>query len=217
MFANPDAAAKLAAHEAWTPVAWIDITESRFSKILMGLSYSDPDRLFNVILNVVHDRLDESVGDPATAIEVTNKRGNQWTLAGDKSLSQSPETLMFAQQAVAHANRNLEMAARTADESEDEKWIGEVWDYTPQPTPGGAVRMEAMIREMLDIPGAKTIAAFAAKTIENLDSGLEELVKDGTLRKRPAAADPAPAEPGGNYVPSPPGPEYGPARPGMRF
>jgi hypothetical protein len=183
----------------------MDITQERFSKILMAMSYFMSDKFLNVILNLVHDRLDASVGDASTAIEVVNKRGDRWKLAGDKSLALSPETLMFAQQAVAHAGRNLELAARTADANADEGWINEVWDYTPAPTQAGAASMETTIGDVLDLTSETTIAQFSAKMIENLGAGIPELVDKGVLRAKPT--------PGGAWGRTPPGGQWGPALP----
>lgn len=205
VFADPDAVRLLAGYEVPTPGGGMDITQDRFSKILMAMSYFMSDKFLNVILNLVHDRLDASVGDAETAIEVVNKRGDRWKLAGDKSLALSSETLMFARQAVAHAGRNLELAARTADDSSDEPWISEVWDYTPQPTYAGAAKMETTIGDVLDLTSDTTIAQFSAKMIENLGAGIPELVEKGVLRAKPT--------PGGAWGPTPPGGHWGPSLP----
>ena len=210
VFADAGAVKKLAGYELPLPLgAGIDITQDGFSKLLMGMSRASSDKFFNLILNLVHDRLDASVADAETAIEVVNKRGDRWKLAGDKSLALSPETLMFAQQAVAHAGRNLELAARTAGYTEDEQRINEVWDYTPEPTYVGAASMESTVGDVLELTSDETIAQFAAKTIENLDAGLPELVEMGLLRPK--------ARPGGQWGPRRRGRPLGPAPPAQEW
>ena len=103
----------------------------------------EPEKFFNLIINLVHDRLDASIGDPAQAVEVANARGDRpWKLSGDKSLAQSPETLRISREAVAVSFRNLEQAAKTPETLGDEGLIKSVWDYTPKPTDAGAGQHE---------------------------------------------------------------------------
>jgi hypothetical protein len=187
VFANRTAAAELAKWELKLDV-WGPVTADRFAMFLYQVPSQEPEKFFNVILNIVHDRLDASIGDPETAIEVENGRGDRWTLAGDKSLSQSPKTLELAREAVALSFQNLEQAAKGAGSPLDR---GEgAWKLTPKPTAAGAVNMEAVITKALNLADTPTMQAFADKTTENLDIGIKELVKKGYMRPKTAAPVP---------------------------
>jgi hypothetical protein len=180
------------------------VTVDRFSKLVYGTAGAKPEEFFNLIVNIVHDRLDASILDPAQAVEVENARGDPpWKLSGDKSLAQSPETLKISRDAVAASFRNLEQAAKTPETFGDDLMIQSVWDYTPKPTEAGAVKMDAVIKDALNYAGQPTIDAFAATTIANLDFGIAELEKMGYMRPAGGAA-PAPA-------PAPPAPAPQPA------
>ena len=135
----------------------------------------------------MHDRLDASISDPAHGIEVVNKRSDRWTLAGDKHLEDSPETLRISKEAVAQSFRNLEQAAQTPDALTDDLLTQSVWDYTPQPTYAGAANMNTLIVEMLDLTGAPAIEAFAALTISSLPVAVVDLVKLELLRPKAGA------------------------------
>jgi hypothetical protein len=81
-----------------------------------------------------------------------------------------------------------------------------VWDYTPRPTTSGVVVMSNLIAEMLNMSDGPVIEAFAAKSIENLDTAIPELVDYGYLVERPAAEEPDRETPEPrSYVPEPPG------------
>ncbi len=192
VLADAKAAELLATRELWELTGgWQDVTQESFSKLLMLATRTQSTEFYNLILNLVHDRLDESIKDPERAIEVTNERNKRWTLSGDKSLGFSSETLAISKEAVAESFRNLELAAKTTDETEDEAMIWKVWEHTPTPTAQGAGNMEAVTVEMLDLRGEATIGAFAAKTIENLEVAVAEMEANNVMRKKLGPGEPA--------------------------
>ena len=199
---NPESAEQLSHYrlDLETIVGVQDITAANLSKLLMAMAWGRPTDFYNVILNLVHDRLDHSVSDPQHGIEAQNARGDTWTtMAGDDTLKQSPETLRISKAAVAQSFRNLEQAAQTSDTLtdtvKDTVVTQEVWDYTPKPTALGTAAMEKLIVEMLDLTSAGTIAAFAAKTIQNLPAAIPEMVRLGYLIPRPNLEPSKPSEP----------------------
>ena len=224
VLADPEAAAKLAPYQLdlGMPGFAEDITPANFSSLLARVADWKAQKFYNLILNLVHDRLDHAITEPGGGIEVRNARGDTWMLAGDDTLDQSPETLRLSQEAVAQSYRNLDEAAGTPDMLADPQMAELVWDYTPRPTTSGVVVMSNLITEMLNLTDGPMIEAFAAKSIENLDTAIAELVAYGYLVERPAAEEPDREEPR-SYVPEPPRsyvPEpprsYVPSQPGAR-
>jgi hypothetical protein len=62
----------------------------------------------------VHDDLDNAIVAGADhGLEVTNERGDVWTLSGDETLNLSPTTMAIASMAVEAARDNLAKAAAT--------------------------------------------------------------------------------------------------------
>ena len=130
VLADPGAAAMLATQQVSveTTLGWQDVNPTNFSKLLMAVAFWKRNKFYNVVLNLVHDRLDASIGNPAEAIEAENQRGDHWTLAGDKSLADSPETLTISKAAVAQSFRNLADAALTTETQGDQQMIEEVME-----------------------------------------------------------------------------------------
>jgi hypothetical protein len=212
VLADAGAAAKLARYQLdlGMPGSAEDITPANFSSLLARVADWKAQQFYNLILNLVHDRLDHAITEPGGGIEVRNARGDTWMLAGDDTLGQSPETLRLSQEAVARSYRNLDEAARSPDMLGDAQLAELVWDYTPRPTTSGVVVMSNLITEMLNMTDGPVIEAFAEKSIENLDTAIAELVEVGYLVERPAPEEPAggaPAPPR-SYVPSEPREDY---------
>lgn len=191
VLSDPGAAAKLRPKEILVG-DWGPVNRERFSFLLYQIPSRKPEEFFNVIVNIVHDRLNASVGTEQ-AIEVENTRGDRWTLAGDKSLAQSPDTERIATKAVAQSFHNLELAAKSPGWTLDNGQS--VWDYTPKPTAAGAMNMKVLTDQALKLNEIATISAFAAKTIEHLDSGIEELEKLGYMRPAQPAQPAPPSQP----------------------
>jgi hypothetical protein len=103
--------------------------------------------------------------------------------------------LRISREAVAVSFRNLEQAAKTPETLGDDALIKSVWDYAPKPTDAGAVNMKAVIADALEYATQPTIAAFAAKTIENLDVGIADLQRRGYMRPKVGVTPVPPATP----------------------
>jgi hypothetical protein len=179
--------AALMAGKQLKEVQWGDVTEQRFSEFIWQMASSKPELFFNSFARLVHDQLNQSINDPAKALEVTNVRGDPpWSLSGDETLSKSPQTLKMMQAAVAQSYANLEAAAKlTATPSDLEPFFKAVWDYTPVPTKSGKSTLNTVVSTFTDPKDPKTVAAFAQLVIDQIDTLVVELTSQGYMRDRP--------------------------------
>jgi hypothetical protein len=189
VLADATAAQELGRYEAWLGT-WKPIDATVLSEFTYQISQNakTSEKFFNGLLNLVHTRLNTAPkDDPATAIEVSNRMGMTWRLAGDGTVNGTAageQTLLVAQEAVAHAGRNLQTAARMADRSALDPLIDAVWAYTPRPTKSGAEQMQALIRSALTLDSERTTDEFAKATIDNLATVISEATKEGYMRRR---------------------------------
>jgi hypothetical protein len=206
---DPGASAKLANKEIKF-IAWGDVTEERFSELIMKIEERMPDKFFNAFARVVHDKLDEAIkGGPGSGIEVTNRKGHaSWRLSGDSTLSYSPETLSVARQAVAESLKNLDAIALRAPPStpggappDYKSMCDMVWAYTPVPTAAGSVQINDTVAKFADASKPECVRAFAELTIAELDLAISELTSMGYMRDRPGRPPAGTKGPGGTYVP----------------
>jgi hypothetical protein len=189
VLADPTASKTLAGQELKL-VAWGDVTEERFSELIFQLSEKEPDKFFNLFAKIVHDKLNQSIGSgPAGGVEVDNAKGEKpWLLSGDTTLAASPTTLRVAQAAVRQSNKNLEDAAKTSGPLAYADLFKQVWDFTPRPTAAGKTNIQTLIATFANADDKQTIAAFAALTIAQLPTAIQELTKRGNMRPKPAPA-----------------------------
>jgi hypothetical protein len=186
VLSDPSVAA-LMAKKQLKEIAWGDVNETRFSEFIYQMSQKKPDLFFNAFARLVHDKLNESINDPANALEVTNAKGDTWKLSGDETLSKSPATLRIMQAAVAQSYSNLEAAAKlTATPADFEPYFKAVWDYAPTPTADGKKTLDGIVSTFTDPRNAKTVDAFAKLAIKQIDSLVSELTLQGYMRDRPA-------------------------------
>ena len=182
ILADKAAGAKLATKEL-DMVKWGDVTPTRFSEFIYQMSAKKPDLFFNAFARLVHDKLNESIKDKATALEVENKRGDTWTLAGDDTLAASPETLRIARQAVDQCHLNLVDFAQDVTLSLP-GLVDKVWDYTPRPTAKGANTLKDAVDIYTDPQKTKTVDAFAELAIAQIDTLIEQLTNEGYMRDK---------------------------------
>lgn len=182
-------------------VAWDAVTTQRFSEFIYQMADSKPDLFFNAFGRLIHDQLNESINDSATAVEVTNKRGDPpWKLSGDETLGKSPDTLKVMQAAVAQSYANLESVAKLGKSPASlESYFSAVWDYTPIPTAAGKKKVDAVIATFTDPKNSKTIDAFAQLAIKQIATLVEELTAQGYMRDTPPPMPPPPRDYGPKY------------------
>jgi hypothetical protein len=163
-------------------IEWGPITERRFSEFLWQMAQREWGEFGNVLLKLVHDRLNHAIeDDPGLQIEVANARGDTWSLPGDGTLRASPDTTRIMRAAVEESFRNLELAASAPGVVDEDRMIDAVWAYTPAPTARGAQHMETLVRRSLDYTAPHSMDAFAALLVANIDEVIAQLVDRGVL------------------------------------
>ena len=184
VLADPTVAALMAKKEL-NEAAWGPVSEQRFSEFIYQMADSKPDLFFNAFARLIHDQLNESINDPSKALEVTNAKGDTWNLSGDETLSKSPKTLQLMQAAVAQSYSNLEAAAKLIGTPADlEPYFKAVWDYTPKPSAAGQKTLDTVVSTFTDPKDTKTVDAFAALAIKQIDTLVAELTLQGYMRDK---------------------------------
>jgi hypothetical protein len=183
-------------------VVWDDVTPDRFSEFIYQMASTKPGLFFNAFGRLIHDKLNESIKDPKSSVEVTNNRGDTWTLSGDETLARSPESLRIMREAVAMSYRNLEAVAKlNTTPPSFEPYFNAVWDYTPRPTPAGKKAIDDVVSTYTDPKDARTVDAFAKLAIVQIDTLVSELTAQGYLRDKPSRSPAGTKLPDGTYVP----------------
>jgi len=177
--------AALMANKQLQEAAWGDVTEQRFSEFIYQMADTKPELFFNAFARLIHDKLNESIGLPRIPLEVTNAKGSVWSLSGDETLSQSPDTLRIMRAAVAQSYSNLEAAAKlTVTPPDFELYFKAVWDYTPKPTAAGQKILDGIVSTYTDPKDSSTVDAFAELTIKQIDTLVSELTTQGYMRDK---------------------------------
>lgn len=162
--------------------SWADMSAESLSDVIDRIRYWEGDTFFSTFAKAVHDQLNTDIlPGGGGGIEVENNRGDRWPLAGDKTLSQSAETLRIAREAVAQSRRNVQEADGKR-EIETGKLAQLVWDYVPRPTAAGQKRVDEAKSSLTDPASDAAVTAWVKITINNLDAVLKVLKTKGLLR-----------------------------------
>jgi hypothetical protein len=168
-------------------IAWGDVTPSRFSEFIYQMADSKPDLFFNAFARLVHDELNKSIKEKANQVEVTNKRGDgPWMLSGDETLKESPDTLKIMQAAVDQSYKNLQAVQRLGTSPPSlYPYIDAAWDYTPVATAAGQKKIDEIVATFTDPKNPKTIDAFAALAVAQVETLVAQLTDEGYMRDKP--------------------------------
>jgi hypothetical protein len=156
----------------------------RFSKLLKGINDKEPDVLANSIARVVHDVLNVS------GVEVTNAKGDTWTLQGDGKLN--AKSLEIGKKAVARSRQNIIDVLNTPDVISGgtvppapnlPALYKSVWDYVPTPTVKGTADIKTQVSTYTDPKQQATIDAVANLIKLNIHAIIDELVNRKILKK----------------------------------
>jgi hypothetical protein len=132
------------------------------------------DKFYDNFVKSVHDELN------VTGVEVSNPRGDTWTVRGDSHLlpddpsskresDASRETLRIGRAAVAQSVKNVEEAAKTKGSLDYQKLFDKVWDYAPRPTGAGQSHIDDVSNRLLDLTRPEAVKAFAQIIISHVD------------------------------------------------
>jgi hypothetical protein len=178
------AAARLFEYEA-NPGAlksWAPMSPKSLGDVIGRIRYWKADQFYSIFAKAVHDKLNRDIlPGGGGGIEVKNKKGNKWRLSGDKTLSESPETLKIAREAVSMSRKNIENAQGEKN-LDYMKLAQSIWDYVPHPTNAGQKIIDDDRSTLTDPTQKATVDAFVKITLDNFDAVLEQLVKEGMLR-----------------------------------
>jgi hypothetical protein len=175
--------------------SWAPMSDESLAAVIDRIRFWEGETFWSNFAKAVHDRLnkDIAVGGTGTkkGIEVTNKKGPPWRLPGDKHLSESPETIKIAREAVAQSQKNITDSIGKA--AIDYPGLANaVWDYVPVPTEEGKKQIESVKAKLLDPNHDEAVDAWVAIITDpaNFDLLVAKLNDKGLLKpvKNPAPA-----------------------------
>ena len=161
----------------WNIVGWHPniANADRFATVLKGVAAEAPDRVANIAVKAIHDRLNKD------GIQVSNGAGDpQWRLTGDGHLT--PGTLAIMKRAVAQSAANIVDPAITAVDFSLSDYLAKVWTHVPQLTPASEATVRNLITEYVNPSSQRLVDAAAAIIHSEVDSLINALISRGALR-----------------------------------
>jgi len=155
---------------------WDIDSKSRFTKLLGKINDQKPKALASLIAKIIHDKLNKS------GIQAKNKKGTFWRLSGDGKLNS--KSLAIGQEAVLKSRQNILNVINVTGPLNYQKYFQSVWDYVPQPTLIEKVKIQDSIKTITDPTNEETIEQVAAIIIKEIKPIMDEIVKEGHLRKK---------------------------------
>jgi hypothetical protein len=148
----------------------------RFRGLLVEAAKQQPDRVANVAVLALHDRLNRD------GLEVTNAAGDPaWTLTGDVHLN--PPTLAIMQKAVRQSADNIVDPSIQASNLDFGPYLERVWRYVPQLTPASKQTVTDLVHEYTN-PDSTVLSAAAAEIVQSkVASLIATLLREGKLKK----------------------------------
>jgi hypothetical protein len=167
---------------------WREIDADNLSDVItLAGSISKRKAFLHVFAKAVHDRLNRDINRRFGGIEVRNAF-DRWRLAGDQTLSSSPETLKWGRLAVAQSRQNVLDVARmqqtldmmsfgraAKDQPDKAALARQVLQYIPHPTEKGEAAIEYAVDSLTDPNSAEAVKAFVQISLENLPTLVSEL------------------------------------------
>jgi hypothetical protein len=162
--------------------SWTAMSIGSLADVMDRVRYWEGDMFYSNFAKAVHDKLNQDILPGGKGgVEVENNRKDKWHLAGDKTLSSSPETIRIAREAVAQSRKNIEDAEGQA-KVDNAKLAQSVWDYVPHPSVAGQKQVDDATKTYTDPNQPETVEMWAKITIDNLDAVLSKLLEKGLLR-----------------------------------
>jgi hypothetical protein len=148
---------------------------SRFASVLQGIAEQEPDRISNMVVKAIHDKLNED------GVEVFNEAGDgTWVLKGDGYLNTKNRQII--QRAVEQSIANINDPAIMGTNVDLTPFIDKVWKHVPQLTPATQQKVQGIVNQYVD-PDSKVLVEAAAQIIKRkLDLLIKELIKAKALR-----------------------------------
>lgn len=148
----------------------------RFASVLSGIAEREPERIANMVVKAVHDRLN------ADGVEVFNNAGDgTWTLRGDGQLDATNRAII--ERAVDQSIANINDPSILASNVDFAAYFAKVWKHVPQLTAASEAQVQRLVREYVNPDGSLLVEAAAQLISDKLDVLVRELIKAGALRK----------------------------------
>lgn len=169
---------------------WRELNADNLSDVItLAGSISKRKAFLHVFAKAVHDRLNRDINRRFGGIEVRNAF-DRWRLAGDQTLSSSPETLKWGRLAVARSRQNILDVARmqqtldmmsfgraAKDRPDKVALARQVLQYVPHPTEKGEAAIQYVVDTLTDPNSAEAVKAFVQISLENLPTLVDELTE----------------------------------------
>lgn len=148
---------------------------SRFASVLEAVAEKEPERISNMVVKAIHDRLN------ADGVEVFNDAGDgSWTLTGDGRLDTKNRQII--QRAVEQSIANINDPAIMASNIDEAALVAKVWKHVPQLMPAAQQKVQRVVQDYVS-PDSRALVDAAASIIEKkLNILISELIKAGALR-----------------------------------
>jgi hypothetical protein len=148
---------------------------SRFQALLVKAAEQQPDKVANVAVKALHDKLNKD------GIEVTNGAGDgTWTLTGDGYLN--PKTLGIMKKAVQASVDNVLDRKVPAGIRDFTPYYDKVWRFVPKMTPASQTKFTGLVHEYTN-PSSTVLSTAAAEIVgKQVDSLIKVLLSEGKLK-----------------------------------
>lgn len=154
-------------------------TTNAFRKLLLAAAKQEPDKIANVALKALHDRLNKE------GLEVTNSAGDgTWVLKGDGYLlpttGDTSKSLDIMRRAVRQSVDNVKDSVASAGNLAQA--FEKVWKHVPQPTPASQKKIAQLVGEYTN-PKSVVLSDAAAEIIRGqVDSLIKVLIQTKKLK-----------------------------------
>lgn len=162
----------------WNVVNWNPNINStgRFSALLVGIAEKEPDRIGNLAIKALHDKLNKD------GINVENKAGSgSWQLTGDGYLT--AKTLAVMRQAVEQSVANVLNPAIRTGTIDFSAYFDKVWLYVPRLTAASEASVNSLIVSYVTPTSALLVDAAAKLIGQEVDTLIKALLDKGVLKK----------------------------------
>jgi hypothetical protein len=146
-----------------------------FAKLLIGIANAEPDKVANLAVKALHDKLNEE------GIEVTNGLGAApWRLTGDGHLTEA--TLLVMQAAVKQSVANILDPAARQPGFAPAPFLARVWAHVPQLTQKSLDYLRAQVPSFINTNSVWLSGASAEILHNEVDTLISELLQRKILK-----------------------------------
>jgi hypothetical protein len=147
----------------------------RFGDVLAGIAEKEPDRIANMCVKAIHDRLNRD------GVEVTNDAGDgTWTLYGDGHLDDKNRKII--QRGVEQSIANINDPSILVSNIDLPSYLGKVWKHVPKLSAASEAKVQRIVNEYVT-PSSTVLVDAASDIIERkVDLLVKELIAAKALK-----------------------------------